>query len=115
MGNALGTLPGWLTLATLCAVGWLLVRGGSGTAVSGLQDTNRELVRQVHKLQSENEELRGRVRVLEAKTDVAQAIVPVVEAMQGHETRAQQRHDGTLKVLDLIAEKLGPEHGMEEA
>lgn len=115
MGNYIGTVPGWATLATLIIVGFLLVRGGSGVAVSGLQDTNRELVRQVHELQKENTDLRGRVRALEAKTNVAQAIVPIVEAMQSHEVRAQQRHEGTLLILDRIAEKMGPDNGTEGA
>lgn len=114
IGNYIGTLPGWATLFTLIVVGVLLVRGGAGQAVSGLQDTNRELVRQVHDLQHENHELKERVRVLESKTDVAQAIVPVVEALQNHEVRAEQRHAGTLKVLDLIAARIGPENGTED-
>lgn len=115
MASYAGSLPGWLTLVTLIIVGYLLVRGGSGQAVSGLQDTNRELVRQVHALQKENSDLRDRVRALEAKTDVAQAIQPVVKAMQDHETRAQQRHEGTLLVLTMIAKRLGPDDLLEEA
>jgi len=109
VSNAFGTLPGWLTLLTLVVVGYLLVRGGSGTAVTGLQDTNRELVRQIGALKDENTELRARVRALEAKTDVSEALVPVVKALKDHETRAAERHDGTLRILGLVAERLGPE------
>lgn len=109
MSGAFGTLPGWLTLLTLAVVGYLLVRGGSGTAVTGLQDTNRELVRQVMTLKDENTELRARVRALEAKTDVSVALVPVVNALKAHETRAAERHNGTLRILGLVAERLGPE------
>lgn len=113
MPGTLGTLPGWLTLLTLMVVGYLLVRGGTGTAVSGLQDTNRELVRQIGALKDENTELRGRVRALEAKTDVSEALVPVVKALQDHEQRAAERHDGTLHILELVAERIGPEHESE--
>lgn len=109
LASYLGTLPSWLTLLTIAALGYVYLRGGSGTAVSGLQDTNRELVRQIHELQNENTDLRERVRTLEAMTDVATALVPVVAALEAHETRAQQRHNGTLRVLDLVAAKLGPE------
>lgn len=115
MSNFIGTFPGWATLVTLIVVGRLLVRGGSGQAVSGLQDTNRELVRQVHELQKQNTDLRGRVRALEAKTDVAQALVPVVDALSHHEVRAQERHSGTLLILERIAEKMGPDTEPEAA
>lgn len=106
---ALGTIPGWLTLITILAIAWAMIRGGTGTAVAGLQDTNRELVRQIEErkvkelvLEKENAELRG------AK-DVTVAILPVLIALEKHEDRAAERSVKTLKILDLIAERLGPE------
>lgn len=109
LASYVGTLPAWLTLLTLGGVGYLLIRGGTGTAVSGLQDTNRELVRQIHQLQRENTDLRERVRSLEAQTNVATALVPVIGALEAHEARAEERHDGTLRILALVAERLGPD------
>ena len=104
-----GTVPGWLTLVSLLAVAFILVRGGAGQAVEGLQATNRELARQIHVLEEkvsalskENAELRGR-------TDVTVAIAPLIEWSVNHETRAQQRHEGTLTVLELIAQRFGKE------
>lgn len=102
-----GTLPGWLTLMGVCALAWILVRGGAGTAVEGLQATNRELQRQITELKDkvdtltkENAELRGR-------TDVALAIEPVVSAVKNHEQQAAKRSEAMLDVLDMIATRLG--------
>lgn len=89
---------------------WVYVRGGTGTALAGLQNANRELVRQVRDLQArvdsleiENAELRGR-------TDVAGVIAPVIEAVQLHERSAARRSDAMLRVLGMIAGELGTEH-----
>lgn len=105
-----GTIPNWATLIALLAFGLMLIRGGAGQAVEGLQATNRELQRQisvlqekVHELTKENAELRGR-------TDVAIALTPIIDWSTQHETRAQDRHDKTMVVLDLIAQRLGKEH-----
>lgn len=101
-----------IELAALAAVvwlGWVYIRGGTGTALAGLQNANRELTRQVHALQArvdslevENAELRGR-------TDVAEAIAPVIEAVRLHERSAARRSDATLRVLGMIAGQLGGE------
>lgn len=118
--GVLGTLPGWLTVIGVIVVAWLFYRGGSPTAVTGLQDVNRELERQIkegnHELERQIKERDGKISALErvnaelrAEKDVTVAILPVIEAMKAHEDRAQERHAGMLKVLDLIAERLGPE------
>lgn len=104
-----GTLPGWLTLLSLVAVGFILWRGGAGTAVEGLQNTNRELERQIHALQAQNEAQAKEIAELRTKTDVTLALAPLLEWSTNHETRAQQRHEGTMNVLELIAERLGKE------
>lgn len=105
--------PNWiiviLLLVGLIAAAVVSLRGGTGTAVAGLQATNRELERQVHtltekvhQLEKENAELRGR-------TDVSAQIAPVLAALQDHETHASARSDAMLAVLNLIASRLGPE------
>ena len=85
------------------------MRGGAGQAVEGLQATNRELQRQIHVLQEQVRELTKENAELRGRTDVTVAIAPLIEWSVSHETRAQERHDGTLKVLDLIASKFGRE------
>ena len=97
-----------------------MYRGGSPTAITGLQDTNRELERQIHdrdsKLERDIKERDGTISALErinaelrATKDVSVAILPVLQAMNMHEERAAERHAATLKIMDLIAIHLGPE------
>lgn len=110
-----GTLPGWLTLAALVgAAFWLPRRGGSGPAIESLEANNRVLEKRVHELEQQGKVDAGIIAELRGRTDVTLALAPIVEWSTAHEVRAQQRHeamlrgqDGTLKVLDLIAHRLG--------
>lgn len=105
-----GTLPGWLPLILL--VGAALViprRGGGGTAIQSLEAHVRVLEQQAKADAATIAELRARNGELRGRTDVTVAIEPVIEALKGHELRAQERHDGSLRVLDLIAKRIGPE------
>ena len=106
-----GTIPGWLTLVSLLAVGFMLIRGGAGQAVEGLQATNRELQRQIHVLQEQVRELTKENSELRGRTDITVALTPILEWSVNHEQRAQERHAGTLRVLDLIAAQFGKENG----
>jgi hypothetical protein len=105
----LGTIPAWLTFVGAFAICWILYRGGSPTAVSGLQDTNRELERQVKERDGKVSALERINAELRASKDVTVAITPVLEAMQTHERRAEERHQGMLNIANLIAERLGPD------
>lgn len=111
--GVLGTLPTWILVVLALAIAWRVSRGGGGAAVSELATANQVLEQ---RLQRAREELGGEVRdlrvenaELRGRTDVTIAIAPVIEALSAHELRAQERHDGSLRVLDLIAQKLGPE------
>ena len=108
-----GTVPSWILVAMALFVAWRLSRGGAGSAVSELSAANAVLERslnevrekqgaEIRDLRIENGELRGR-------TDVAIALMPVIDWTQQHEKRAQERHAATIVVLDLIAQRLGPE------
>jgi hypothetical protein len=114
VSNVVGTLPGWLTLITLAGVGYVLLRGGSPQAIAGLRDINSELERQIKEKEGTIKTLERVNAELRAEKDVAVALIPVIEALRGHEARAQERHVGTLKVLDLIAHHLGPDNGRED-
>lgn len=105
-----GTVPGWATLLALLGVGWIMVRGGTGTAVSGLQATNRELQRQISELKDDVKRLTAENAELRGRTDVALVIEPVVSAVKNHETHAAKRSEAMLDVLDMIATRLGKEH-----
>lgn len=111
--TSVGNLPAWITagiaMVGLFAGAIIALRGGTGTAVAGLQATNRELERQVHTLtekvnalEKENAELRGR-------TDVSTQIAPVLQALEAHERHAASRSEATLAVLNLIASRMGPD------
>lgn len=108
---ALGTLPGWLTVIAVAVAAWVFYRGGTGTAVGGLTDTNRELERQIKERDGKISALERINAELRAEKDVAVAILPVLETMKLHEQRAQERHDKTVVILDLIAQRLGPDNG----
>ncbi len=112
--GALGTLPGWLTFVAIIAAAWIFFRGGTGTAVSGLQDTNRELERQIKERDGKISALERINAELRAEKDVTVAIIPVLNAMRAHEERAQERHAATLPVLQLMADGLA-QLGLKEA
>lgn len=109
MHGLIGHAAEIIAVLGLAWVGWLYVRGGSSTALGGLQRANRELVRQVRELQSRVDALELENAELRARTDVAKAITPVVDAVQMHEERAARRSEALLTVLDMMAQKLGHE------
>lgn len=104
-----GTLPNWLALIGIAALALILVRGGVGTAVEGLQATNRELQRQITELRAKVESLTKENAELRGRTDIALAMRPVLDALTTHEREASKRSVAMLDVLDLIATRLGKE------
>lgn len=104
-----GTLPAWITLGGVILVAVILWRGGSATAVEGLQAINRELERQIHERDKQVKDLQDRVRALEQKTDVTLALGPVLGAMQQHEDNASARSLAALAIMGQIADRLGPD------
>lgn len=104
-----GTLPGWLTLAALLGAAWLFKRGGGGTAIESLVTANRVLEQRVDALETAGKEKDAQIAELLQKTDVTIATRPIAESLTAHEDRAAARHEATLKVLGLIAERLGPD------
>lgn len=115
-----GTVSGWFTVLLLLAGLWVFLRGGGGVALGHLREANEVLTgtiqEQERKLQEgatrlreaerEISELRGRTDVSLA---IAQALVPIIEWSNSHEQRAQERHEASLGILQLIADRLGPE------
>lgn len=97
-----GSIPAWVTLALLLAVGFRLSRGGGGAAVQELSKANEVLSRRVNELGREVRDLRVENGKLRERTDFAAVIAT-------HERRAEARAAKTLTVLDLIAARLGPE------
>jgi hypothetical protein len=110
-----GSAAGWLTLLALIGTAVLIWRGGGGTALSTLQEANRVLERRVRELERLHAADGEMIAELKGRTDVTLALAPIVEWSGRHEERAQQRHDATLGVLGLIADRLGPDNGRQAA
>lgn len=112
-------------------VAYRISRGGGGSAVSELAKANEVLEGRLHDERDAKEQLGGEVRdlrvelaELSGRTDFAAALAaalgPILEWTAGHEKRAQDRHeammsstqantDAVLGVLELVAQRLGPE------
>lgn len=104
-----GTLPGWLTVVGIVFVGITLWRGGTGTALDTLIATNHVLEDEVKKLRDADRAKDKEIATLQARTDIALALSPLLDWSRTHEIHAQERHVAILNVLDLIAQKLGPD------
>jgi hypothetical protein len=104
----LGTLPGWLTLASIVALAFALRGGQIGPALGYVKEANKALERENVELKRQVAELTAQVGTLKARTDLAPLQTALVERMSGHEERAQARFERTVTILDLIAERLGP-------
>lgn len=100
-------LPLWITLGMALA-GFLYVRRyGGGAALDELQRANSILADRVHELERENVRLHADVARLQERTDVALAVQPVSRAIAEHERAAAARGEAMLRVLDMIARRMG--------
>lgn len=82
---------------------------GGSAALEELERANKVLAGRVTELTADNKMLAAKVAALERERNIALALVPVLDAMTQHEERANSRHEATLHVLDLIADRLGPD------
>lgn len=99
----LGSVAQWLTIVAVTAAGWRLSRGGAGSAVQELSAANKVLEHRKEELGAQVRDLLVENAALKQRTDF-QAV------MSGHEERAQQRNEAILHVLELIADRLGPDN-----
>lgn len=108
-----GSLPGWITLAVLVAGFYVFLRGGGGVALGHLRDANEVLTATIAEQDSKLRDAEREISELRGRTDVsiaiAQALGPIIEWSGSHETRAQERHEASLKILEMIADRLGPD------
>lgn len=105
---AVDEVNAWLTFAVVVVVAWLVYRGGGSGALSTLRTANDVLERKVKDDAARIRTLEARVLELQSRTDVAEAVTPVQRAIERHEERAQERGERLLTILNLIAERLGP-------
>lgn len=104
-----------LFLVVTARVAWAVWRGAGGTALDTLGRANRVLERRVLDLEKQGLHDQTMIAALVAKTDVSVAIAPLVVWSTAHEERAAQRHEATLAVLGLIADRLGPDREAQAA
>ena len=111
----IGTVGQYLTIAAVLLGSWLIYRGGGGGALATLETANRILVRRVEELERQGKVDTAMIAELRGRTDVTLALAPLVQASEAHEVRAQQRHERSLVVLEMIASRLGPDNGHGKA
>lgn len=109
MAPVIGTLPGWITLAALLAVVYIMFKGGVPGAITGLRDANEVLTKELATAKAQIETLKTKVSELEKKTDITAAIAPLLDAHARHEEAANRRSEAILVALDMVASKLGKE------
>lgn len=111
--NVFGTLPGWLTLAALVAVGWAVIRGGGPQAIGILRDANKTLGDRVKELEELVKTQTSKIASLENSRDVSKALPialkPLTDAVISHEARAQERADEQLQALTALTRAV--QHG----
>lgn len=106
----LGTLPGWLAVGGVVALAIALRGGQLGPAVGYLREANEALTRERGELRDKLSEERKENAALRVKTDLEPLQVALVHAIEQHEESSAKRDEHVLAVLDLIADRLGPEH-----
>jgi hypothetical protein len=109
-------LVGWLALIPLVAVGWVVWRGGGIAALSTLRTANEVLEKRNDSLEERVDELerlraedQSTIAELRGRTDVSIALMPLASELAGHEAAAERRNEKILTVLNLIANRLGPD------
>jgi hypothetical protein len=108
--NLVGTLPTWLAFLVLAVIGYYVVRGAGGQALSITQQANQVLSREVEKLQTEARRTQQVVAHLEAKRSLEPIVVAVVDQFAHHEERAHERHLALLEYLRSSTEQAEERH-----
>lgn len=105
----LGTIPGWLTLGALIALGLLTLRSQLGPALGYYREANSALVKEREELRDKLATERKENARLRARTDLEPIQAALLAAIEQHEVQSARRDDKMLSVLGLIADRLGPE------
>lgn len=84
-------------------------RYGGGAALEQLERANRVLTNRVTELEASDLVKTRRIGELEASRDLSKVVEPLRAELAKHEQSAEHRTDRLLDVLNLIAERVGPE------
>jgi hypothetical protein len=105
----LGTLPQWLTIFIILGLAGAVRSGQLGPALGYLRDANATLTQENTELKKQLAEQVALVVSLRARTDLKPLETALLAQLTGHERRAEARFEKTCAILDLIADRLGPE------
>ena len=102
-------LPVLVTLIAAVLGGGFLYRHGGGTALTELERANGILEKRIRTLERENSALHAQVSELQTKTDIAAALQPLSQVLINHDERSANSDRQMIVLLELIAQRLGPE------
>lgn len=125
--SLIGTVPQWLTVLALVVGAYTISRGSAGPALEIERRANETLRERNAELEKQLADRVKEVAALQARTDLepiqaslmqqlnaheARAVQhwqAMNEALANHEARAHERHLKECVIMDMIAERLGPE------
>lgn len=104
------------TVAVAFFAAWIFYRGGGGTAIASLEAAGRVMEKRIQALEAQLRALEAQAKIdagtiaeLRRSRDLTAALKPIEEWTVHHEARAQERHENMLPILQLIADRLGPD------
>jgi hypothetical protein len=106
LASLLDAAPQWLPYVVLVVIGYYVVRGGGGHALSVLKVANEVLAARVDELERQRRSDEQVIAHLEARTSLEPMVAAVVEQFAHHEARAAERHASLLKLADRVADKV---------
>lgn len=106
----LSTLPEWgIATGALLLVG-LLAFGQVGPALGYLREANASLKDEVRELRGKLNAAEREIKLLQTRTDLAPLQQALLAEMKAHDARADTRSANVVNLLQLIADRLGPNH-----
>lgn len=100
-------------VGALVGAAWMFARGAGGTAITSLEAANRVLERRVQAQDKTIADLQAQIAALQGKKDVSivieRALQPLFEQAAQHERHVEERHLLVMHIMQMIADRLGPE------
>lgn len=103
------TLFGLLGPVLALGVGIYAYKHGGSGALTILRDANAVLGGRCEELERTVKQQSTTIGLLEARTNLEPIAASVVDQFGAHERRASERHEATLRIMEMIAERLGPD------
>ena len=101
-----GSAPTWILVGMALVAAWRLTRGGAGSAVSELSESNKVLKAALDEERGKGVVLLARTVALEHKTDVSLVLEPFVKWATDHEAADLERHEVTVASFGVVVDRL---------